>query len=95
MYKEGFYYKIPPNTKKEDFGIVNTSSYSFKEFKNDVEQALINYFGKNKVNRKNKCISVDTYNVDVDVVPTCIHRIFPFNGNFVDGVTLFTDNTNQ
>ena len=95
MYKEGFYYKIPPNTKKEDFGIVNTFSYSFKEFKNDVEQALLNNFKGYKVDRKNKCISINIYGIDVDVVPTCIHRIFPFNGIFVDGVTLFTDNTNQ
>ncbi|MBM0650448.1 nucleotidyltransferase [Capnocytophaga genosp. AHN8471] len=95
MYKEGFYYKIPPNTKKEDFGIVNTSSYSFKEFKNDVEQALLNNFKGFKVNRKNKCISINIYGIDVDVVPTCTHRIFSLNGNFVEGVTLFTDNTNQ
>lgn len=95
MYKEGFYYKIPPNTKKEDFGIVNTFSYSFKEFKNDVEQALLNNFKGFKVNRKNKCISINIYGIDVDVVPTCTHRIFFLNGNFVEGVTLFTDNTNQ
>ena len=93
MYKEGFYYKIPPNTKKEDFGIVNTFSYSFKEFKNDVEQALLNNFKGFKVNRKNKCISINIYGIDVDVVPTCTHRIFFLNGNFVEGVTLFTDNT--
>jgi len=95
MYKEGFYYKIPTNTKKEDFGLVNPSSYSFKEFKNDVEQALINYFGKNKVNRKNKCISVDTYHVDVDVVPTCKFRSYFVSKKYVEGVTFFTDDFHQ
>ena len=98
MYKGGFYYKIPPNTKKEDFGLVNPSSYSFKEFKNDVEQALLNNFKGYKVNRKNKCISINIYGIDVDVVPTWVHRIFSLNGNSVEsveGVTLFTNNTNQ
>ena len=95
MYKGGFYYKIPPNTKKEDFGLVNPSSYSFKEFKNDVEQALLNNFKGYKVNRKNKCISIKINGIDVDVVPTWVHRIFSLNGNSVEGVTLFTNNTKQ
>ena len=95
MYKEGFYYKIPTNTKKEDFGLGNSSSYSFEKFKNDVEQALINYFGRNKVNRKNKCISVNTYNIDVDVVPTWKYKRFDSKYDIIEGVTLFTDNTNQ
>ena len=93
----GCYYHspIPLNTKKEDFNLGNTPcSYSYKDFKDDVEQALINYFRRNKVNRKNKCFSVGIYDINVDVVPTRKYKRLDPN-NIIEGVTLFTDNTNQ
>lgn len=97
MYYGCYYHSdIPKNTKEEDFNLGTTPCfYSYKEFKNDVEQALINYFGRKKVNRKNKCISVDTYDIDVDVVPTWKYKRFDSKYNIIEGVTLFTDNTNQ
>ena len=97
MYYGCYYHSdIPENTKEEDFNLGTTPCfYSYKEFKNDVEQALINYFGRNKVNRKNKCISVNTYDIDVDVVPTWKYKRFDSKYDIIEGVTLFTDNTNQ
>lgn len=93
----GCYYHshIPLNIKKEDFNLGNTPCpYLYEDFKDDVEQALINCFGRNKVNRKNKCISVGIYGINVDVVPTRKYKRLDPN-NIIEGVTLFTDNTNQ
>ena len=93
----GCYYHshIPLNIKKEDFNLGNTPCpYLYEDFKDDVEQALINCFGRNKVNRKNKCFSVGIYDINVDVVPTRKYKRLDPN-NIIEGVTLFTDNTNQ
>lgn len=94
-YDDGFYYKIPPNTEKSDFGLGTPCQYTYKEFKNDVETALINYFGKNKIQRQNKCIDVDTYNVNADVVPTWKHRWYLENGKYNEGICLFADDSYQ
>ena len=52
------------------------SSYTFKAFKNDVETALVNKFGRSGVTRGNKAIDVhaNTYRVDADVVACFEHR---------------------
>lgn len=93
-YNDGFYYNLPPNTNKEDFGLDNPSKYSCQEFKNDVERALKNYFGSDKIKRQNKCIDISTYNVSADVVPTWKYRRYYKDGEYVEGVCFFTDDYN-
>jgi hypothetical protein len=52
------------------------AAYSYADFKNDVDAALISYFGKGAVTRGNKAFDVhaNTYRVDADVVPCFEHR---------------------
>lgn len=94
-YDNGFYYKIPPNTEKSDFGLGTPCQYTYKEFKNDIETVLINSFGEDKIQRQNKCIDVDTYNVNADVVPTWKYRWYFKDGDYNEGVCLFTDDSYQ
>jgi predicted nucleotidyltransferase len=53
-------------------------TYPYAEFKNDVEAALISYFGEDSVARGNKAFDVhaNTYRIDADVVPCFEHRRF-------------------
>ncbi len=56
-------------------------TYPYAEFKNDVQAALISYFGKESVTRGKKAFDVhaNTYRIDADVVPCFEHR--RFHGN--------------
>ena len=92
-YTGGFYFDLPKDKSREDFGLNNPSSYSYAEFKNDVENALVNKFGRNDVERKDKCITVaeNTNRVETDVVPTWNSRRYQENGNYVLGAKFKTD----
>ncbi|MHB8482010.1 MAG: nucleotidyltransferase domain-containing protein [Nitrospiria bacterium] len=53
-------------------------TYLYPEFKNDVEAALVSYFGRGSVTRGKKAFDIhaNTYRIDADVVPCFEHRRF-------------------
>jgi hypothetical protein len=55
-----------------------TASYTYKEFKDEVEAALVKKFGRPGVKRGKKAFDVhaNTYRVDADVVASFAHRRF-------------------
>ena len=91
-YSDGFYYDLPKDKTKEDFGIT-PATYSYAEYKDDVENALVNKFGRSEVIRNDKCITVkeNSYRVETDVVPTWDYRRYSENGNYVLGTKFKTD----
>ncbi|QEC51975.1 hypothetical protein EDD80_11833 [Anseongella ginsenosidimutans] len=91
-YTGGFYYDLPKEKTKEDFGITPTS-YTFAEFKDDVENALVNKFGRTDVIRNDKCITIkeNSYRIETDVVPTWNYRRYSADGNFVLGAKFMAD----
>lgn len=95
-YTDGFYFDIPTGKTRGEYGLDNSTSYSFIAFKNDVENMLVAYYGRSEVVRKNKCITVkgNTNRIQVDVVPTWKHRRYDNtdNRNYVEGVMLYADN---
>ena len=93
-YTGGFYFDLPKDKSREDFGLNNPSSYSYAEFKDDVENALVNKFGRGDVVRKNKCITIigNTYRVETDVVPTWNYRRYNEDGTHVLGAKFKADN---
>lgn len=97
-YKDGFFFNLPKNTEESDIGLdkLAPSSYSYSEFKNDVENALINKFGTSRINRKNKCINIEANNyiVETDVVPTWDFRRYNANGDYILGARFFSDSGN-
>ncbi len=97
MYTGGYYFELPEGATEADIGIDKTpaSTYSFKEFKNDVEAALIKKFSKDQVVRKNKCITVKAtpQRVQTDVVPTWEFRRFAKNKTFESGVRFYPDDS--
>lgn len=92
-YTGGFYFDLPSGKKRGDFGLNTPSEYSFSEFKNDVENALVNKFGRADVKRKDKCITIvgNTYRVETDVVPTWNYRRYYENGRYDLGAKFWAD----
>lgn len=84
LCQDVFFYDLPAGKSPDDFGIV-AASYAFQEFKNDVENALRAYFGRNAVKRGNKAFDVHetTYHVEADVAPFFEHRRYLENGKYV------------
>lgn len=86
---------------KADTGIVN-STYSYNQFKNDIENALVAKFGRSSIKRGNKAFDVheNTYRVDADVVACLEHRRYSHrssNGEYqyLSGTELRTDAGNR
>jgi len=69
------YSDLPDGVTNADVGLVD-ATYTYGEFKNDVEAALIAYLGQDAVSRGNKAFDLheNSYRVDADVVPTFEHR---------------------
>lgn len=92
-YTGGFYFNLPEGTERGDFGLNNPTSYTFQEYKNSVEKALISKFGADSVKRDDKCIKVlgNSYRIETDVVPTWNYKRYKKNGTFVKGAKFITD----
>jgi len=77
LYKDAFFpdYSLSQGLNGPLLGFTD-ATYSYTEFKNDVEAALKAYFGAGSVTRGKKAFDVhaNTYRVDADVVPCFEHR---------------------
>jgi hypothetical protein len=80
LYTGAFFtdYSMSDGLNNAALGYTDASSYSYSEFKNDVEAALVSYFGGDSVRRGDKAFDVhaNTYRIDADVVPAFEHRRF-------------------
>lgn len=80
-----------------DTGLVD-ATYTYKEFKDDVGQALRSYLGAAAVSRGNKAFDLhaNSYRVDADVVPTFEHRRYSRGSDggvcYISGTELRPDN---
>lgn len=93
LCRDTFFFDLPSGGTREQFGIT-PATYSYKDFKNDVQDALISYFGANAVKRGNKAFDIheNSYHVDSDVAPFFEHRRYSSNGQHSSGVELEPDN---
>jgi len=90
---DSFMPDYPDGTKKEDFGNVD-ATFEYEQFKNEVGEALVDYFGAGAVRRGNKAFDVKetSYHVEADVAPFFEHRRYRKDGTFLSGVALRPDN---
>lgn len=95
QYTGGYYFDLPPNVTEENVNIshIGSSGYSYSEFKNDVENALVKKFGRNDVIRNDKCISIkeNSNRIETDVVPTWNFRRYSKNGTYVLAAKFWSD----
>ena len=84
----------PPGKTDKDYGLED-SDLAFSDFKDLIQEALIDRFGAGFVKRGNKAFDVhaNTYRVDADVVPTFEHRRYNSDGsnNYILGVAFIRD----
>ncbi len=73
--REVMYYEIPDGTEASEFGI-RPIEFNYDTYKQDVTNALTEYFGKDNVTPGNKAIRIhsNSYRVDADVVPNLEFR---------------------
>ncbi len=77
---------------REQFDI-GSADYSYEQFKNDLEHALITYFGTDTIKKGKKAFDIheNSYHVDADVAPFFEHRRYDANGKYISGVELRPD----
>ncbi|MBF8964052.1 nucleotidyltransferase [Pontibacter sp. FD36] len=92
-YEDAFFYDLPTGKTNSDFALNSPATYTYSEFKDAVETALVNKFGRSSVTRNDKCITIEanTYRVEADVVPTFLLRRYSADGSFVEGVKFISD----
>jgi len=91
--RDVFFPVYPEGTTKETFGNID-GDYKYVTFKNEIEDALVKYFGRSAVKRGNKAFDIkeNSYHVEADVAPFFEHRRYYKSGNFEEGVELRPDN---
>jgi len=77
---------------RESLGFTD-ATYLYNQYKNEVQEALENHFGKAAVKRGNKAFDVHetSYHVEADVAAFFEHRRYLSSTNYLEGVELRTD----
>jgi len=90
---DSFFHAFPEGKTKESFGL-ESATYDYAQFKNEVGEALVAYFGPAAVSRGNKAFDIKERRnqVEADVAPFFEHRRYQSNGSYISGVELRPDN---
>jgi hypothetical protein len=98
LYTDAFFpdYSMSEGLSDSALGF-SGGTYTYTEFKNDVQAALVSYFGRESVTRGKKAFDIhaNTYRIDADVVPCFENRRFhgtPQNNWYHSGTQLRPDN---
>ena len=96
LCEDTFYYDLPPGLSALSVGIT-PASYKFGSYKNDVERALVNRFGRANVRRGNKAFDVNenTRRVDADAAPCFGYRLYLNAWQYREGTALIADDTGR
>ncbi len=92
MCHDVFLTHYPPGKSNADFGY-SDAGYSFGQFKNELEDALVSHFGRAAVHRGNKAFDIkeNSYHVEADVAPLFEFRHHLEGGAYIGGVALVPD----
>lgn len=90
---ESIFFDLPPNTTAADFNITTPARYSFDDFKNHVEVALVAKFGRANVARGKKAFDIheNRYRVSADAVPTFEYRRYHTDKSHLKGTSFIAD----
>ena len=88
-----FFYDLPDGYSAEYFGLTNPASYHYRDYKNDIDQALQSYFTHGAATRGNKAFDLHetSYHVDADVAPFFDYRLYRPDQSYSLGVKLAAD----
>lgn len=87
-----FFYTLPEGLTAALLDIT-PATYHYEQFKNEIEEALVAYFGRSAVRRGNKAFDVHetSYHVEADVAAFFEHRRYQPDKTYLQGVELQTD----
>ena len=93
MCHDYFLFQYPTGKTHADYGN-EEADYSFRQFKDELEAALVDHFGRSAVVRGNKAFDVheNAYHVEADVAPLFEFRKYFESGSYRCGVALVPDN---
>jgi hypothetical protein len=96
MCHDYFLPRYPVGKTNADFGNTD-ANYSFGQFKDELELALVAYFGRAAVDRGNKAFDIHEtkYHVEADVIPLFEFRQYFDSGSYRCGVAVIPDNGGQ
>ncbi len=101
LCEDTFFYDLPAGISDEYVGFY-PATYKFGSYKNDVERALVNCFGRANVKRGNKAFDVNesSNRIDIDAVPCFTfrqyyHEIGTGKLYYHEGIALIPDNTHH
>lgn len=89
-----FFYDVPPHKTIKDYvDPFTAATYDYARYKNEVEAALVQKYGRENVVRGNKAIDVNSrdYDVDADVVPCFNFRDYTDPRGLFHGTALRAD----
>lgn len=91
-----FHAPLPEGWTQEKLGF-SDATYHYDQYKNEIEEALANYFGRSAVKRGNKAFDIHetSYHVEADVAVFFEHRRYQADGSYIEGVELRTDKKNR
>jgi len=86
MLTDVFFADYPDGKGDKDFNN-SPATYTFKQYRNDVDQAIIDLFRAENVEFGDKSIKIssNTYRVDADAVPCFEHRRYSNKGSYISG----------
>lgn len=72
------------------------ATYTYRTFKDELEEALVNRFGREAVSRGNKSFDVkeNSYRIEADVIAFFEHRRYTSATNYLSGVEMIPDDYN-
>lgn len=90
--RDTFFYHLPDGVTTDGESIT-PATYEYDDFKNDVEKALVDYFGYDAITRGNKAfdIKANSYRVEADLAPFFEYRHYWSSGSYAEGVKLLSD----
>ena len=96
MLHEIFIDEYPEGKTRADFDI-SPATYTYRQFKDELGEALVAHFGRASVKRGNKAFNIrqTSYQVEADVVPFFEYRRYWDNGTYRAGVGLRPDRGGQ
>ena len=98
MCMNTFYYDFQDESLREyQQNRISPATYDYSTFKNDVESALVNKFGRSEVTRGNKAfdIKATSVRVDADVAAFFEHRRYYDRDKYHSGVQMYTDKSEK
>ncbi len=75
---------------------LSNATYTYETFKNEIEEALVERFGKDSVSRGKKAFDIkeNSYRVEADVAAFFEHRRYTSANNYLSGVEMIPDDYN-